>query len=426
MKKNKKMIIMAVVAVVLVAVIVVYTMVDWESVFKTADTGEEQTVEESTDSSGTEETSSSSLVLDTETETETATEFDSENPSASSALVITVTDGSYTSLADYPVEDYVTLGEYIGLELSVAAQEEVDEETVTALAESYFESLAADYAAELTEGQLVEEGDTANIDYTGYLNGEAFDGGSATGYDLEIGSGAFIDGFEEGLIGVAVGDTVDLELTFPSDYSSNPSLAGQAVVFTVTVNYVTPQMTDENVAIVMEGYYSTVEELEAYCRSYLEYVAAYNYQSNLDSAVIEAVVPICTVTEVPDYLYNMLYQNLVDSIETQAAQYGLDGDTYCSYFVGYSMSEYALLMADEYAPEVMIFQAIANEQELNPTEEELDEQAELYMTYYGYESLEDLYENYISRDNLELYLMQVNVADFLAENAVITETDETE
>ncbi|MCD7807442.1 MAG: FKBP-type peptidyl-prolyl cis-trans isomerase [Lachnospiraceae bacterium] len=414
MKKNKNLIIAIAAAVVVVAVLVIYTVVNNGNASDSTDSGSAASSEE-TDTSGTESTDSTEEVT-----------VDSDNPSASSSLVITVTDGTVTSLSAYPVEDYVTLGEYIGLEFSVSAMEEVDEDDVTSLAESYFSSMAADYAAVLTMGQLVEEGDTANIDYIGYLDGEAFDGGSYEGYDLVIGSGSFIDGFEEGLIGVAVGDTVDLNLTFPSDYASNPSLAGKEVVFTVTVNYVTPEMTDDNVAVVMEGDYSTVDELEEFCRAYLEYVAEYNYQSELDSAVIEAVLPICTVTEVPDFLYNMMFESLTASIESQASSYGLDGDTYCTYFVGMSLDEYALLMADEYVPEVMIFQAIANAEDLNPTEEQMDEQVEIYMSYYGYETAEEVYENYISRDNIEMYLMQTYVADFLAENAVITETEETE
>ncbi|MCD8068277.1 MAG: FKBP-type peptidyl-prolyl cis-trans isomerase [Lachnospiraceae bacterium] len=256
------------------------------------------------------------------------------------------------------------------------------------------------------------------------MDGEAFDGGSASGYDLVIGSGSFIDGFEDGLIGVAVGDTVDLNLTFPSDYANNPSLAGKEVVFTVTVNYVTPDMTDDNVALATGGSYSTVDEFEEFCRAYLEYYAEYEYQSDLDSAVIEAVISICTVSEVPDFLYNMLYENLTASIESEASYYGLDGDTYFSYFVGMSIAEFVVIMADEYAPEVMIFQAIANAEDLNPTEEEMSEQVEAYMTYYGYETEEEVYENIISRESLEMYLMQTLVADFLADNAVVTETEE--
>ncbi|MCD8326496.1 MAG: FKBP-type peptidyl-prolyl cis-trans isomerase [Lachnospiraceae bacterium] len=415
MKKNKNLIIAIVAAVAVIAILVIYTVVSNRDSSAGTETAEGTSSSESTDSSSSESTDSS----------EEEVTIDSENPSVSSSLVITVTDGSSTSLKEYPVEDYVTLGDYIGMELTVDPLEEVDDESVTYLAESYFASLATEYAAALTEGQLVEEGDTANIDYTGYLDGVAFDGGTATGYDLVIGSGSFIDGFEDGLIGVAVGDTVDLNLTFPSDYASNPSLAGKEVVFTVTVNYVTPAMTDDNVSVVTGGSYNTVEDLEEFCRAYLEYVAQYNYQSALDSAVIEGVLPLCSVTEVPDWLYNMLYDNLTASIESEASSYGLDGETYCSYFVGVSMAEYALLMADEYTPEVMIFQAIANAEGLNPTEEELDEQVELYMSYYGYETEEEVYKYYISRDNIEMYLMQTNVADFLAENAVITETEAT-
>ena len=87
------------------------------------------------------------------------------------------------------------------------------------------------------EGLVVKEGDTVNIDYTGYKDGEAFEGGSTNGAgaDLTIGSGMYIDGFEDGLIGHAVGETVDLNLTFPENYGAT-DLAGADVVFTVTIN----------------------------------------------------------------------------------------------------------------------------------------------------------------------------------------------
>ena len=84
--------------------------------------------------------------------------------------------------------------------------------------------------------RAVEDGDLVTIDYVGKKDGEAFSGGSAEGYQLKIGSNTFIDGFEEGLIGVMPGDTVDLDLTFPESYSRNQDLAGQAVVFTVTLD----------------------------------------------------------------------------------------------------------------------------------------------------------------------------------------------
>lgn len=98
---------------------------------------------------------------------------------------------------------------------------------------------AADAAPSLdtTVGREVQDGDVVNIDYTGYKDGEAFDGGSTNGAgaDLEIGSGTYIDGFESGLIGKKVGDTVDLDLTFPENYGAS-DLAGADVTFTVTIN----------------------------------------------------------------------------------------------------------------------------------------------------------------------------------------------
>lgn len=85
--------------------------------------------------------------------------------------------------------------------------------------------------------RAIKNGDTANIDYTGYKDGQPFDNGSAEGYDLSIGSGSFIDGFEEGLVGVRPGETVNLNLTFPENYGND--LSGKAVVFKVKVNYIT-------------------------------------------------------------------------------------------------------------------------------------------------------------------------------------------
>lgn len=127
---------------------------------------------------------------------------------------------------------YVTLGEYKSLTVDTSSDQ---------YKEAYNEILENDVERndlyiKKYEGK-VQDGDIANIDYVGKKDGVAFDGGTAQGYDLTIGSHSFIDGFEDGLIGVKIGDTVDLNLTFPENYQSS-ELAGAAVVFTVTVNYV--------------------------------------------------------------------------------------------------------------------------------------------------------------------------------------------
>ena len=128
---------------------------------------------------------------------------------------------------------YVELGEYKGIKVDTTTDE--FKEFLDSVIKSDIEN--NELYVKKTEG-AVADGDTANIDYVGKKDGVAFEGGTAQGYDLKIGSNSFIDGFEDGLIGVNIGDTVDLNLTFPKNYQSK-ELAGAAVVFTVKVNYVT-------------------------------------------------------------------------------------------------------------------------------------------------------------------------------------------
>ena len=135
-------------------------------------------------------------------------------------------------IRSYEVEKYVTLGSYEGMSVEVAGDFEVSEEDVI----SYINDMLTYYPNYTdTDKQVVEDGDCVDIDYEGKKDGVAFDGGTAEGHVLEIGSDSFIDGFEDGLIGAKVGETRDLNLTFPENYQS-AELAGAKVVFTVTVN----------------------------------------------------------------------------------------------------------------------------------------------------------------------------------------------
>ena len=140
--------------------------------------------------------------------------------------------GEESRIRSYDVEKYVTLCNYDGMDVEVAGDFEVSEEDVI----SYINDMLVYYPNYTdTDKQVVEDGDCVNIDYEGKKDGVAFNGGTAQGHVLEIGSNSFIDGFEEGLIGAKVGDTLDLNLTFPENYGT-AELAGAAVVFTVTVN----------------------------------------------------------------------------------------------------------------------------------------------------------------------------------------------
>ena len=150
---------------------------------------------------------------------------------------------------------YINLGEYKGIKVYTKSDE---------FKEFYNSVISSDVSSndlyvKKTEGE-VANGDTVNIDYTGKKDGVAFDGGTAEGYDLTIGSNSFIDGFETGLIGKKIGETVDLNLTFPENYDSS-ELAGKAVVFTVKINYVKTEEERKP-----EDYYSEIgfKTLKAY------------------------------------------------------------------------------------------------------------------------------------------------------------------
>ncbi len=166
----------------------------------------------------------------------------------------------------------------------------------------------------------VAEGDTANIDYVGKKDGVAFEGGTANGYDLKIGSGSFIDGFEDGLIGVSIGDTVDLNLTFPEDYQSE-ELKGAAVVFTVKVNYVVTEEPMKPADYYAELDYESVEAYEAATKE----TAIKNY-------IMDTVLANSEIKEYPEKDLETVFAATKNTVEKSVQQsYGIDFATYLSY-----------------------------------------------------------------------------------------------
>ena len=165
-----------------------------------------------------------------------------------------------------------------------------------AAVQAYIEKMianASDY--ETTEKTKVENGDCVNIDYEGLQDGVAFSGGTASDQVLEIGSGSFIDGFEEGLIGANVGDKLALNLTFPDPYENNPDLAGKEVVFNVTVNsIVTPvpaaydTLSDAYVARNFSYYgFTTAQGMKDDVKQYLDSQNEYAIENSKRSAILE-------------------------------------------------------------------------------------------------------------------------------------------
>ena len=338
---------------------------------------------------------------------------------------LTDTDTEIAYLKDVTVEDYMTLnGEYVGLSLTIAPKAEVTDEQVEKLALNAYNSNIAILGG-ITD-RAVEIGDTINLDYSGFQDGVAFAGGTAQNQQLNIGSGEFIAGFEDGLVGVMPGETVDLNLSFPTGYG-NTALAGQAVVFTVTVNYIYPdpitsveEMQDEIIAAMTAGEFETADAFLEYCREYLEYEAEYDYTVDRENAVIAALQELFSFSEVPRALQNKFAGNIRVSMENSAAQYGLDIDTYSYYFNQLDATTYLELASEASAQQGMIFQYIADIENLTVSDEELEESLERFAAENGVASVDDLLLT-TGREDFREYFMFEKVVEFIIENGHVTE-----
>lgn len=308
----------------------------------------------------------------------------------------------------------VTIGEYKGLALTSVSQEDVDAEIQTML-ESLAELVEVDRAA--------VEGDTVNIDYEGVKDGVAFEGGTAEAYDLKLGSNSFIDGFEDGLIGAKKGETHDLNLIFPENYS-NADLAGQAVVFHVTVNAVKetqiPELTDELIAEQVPEYPTVAEYTEA-LRENMNYSAYYE----------QATEQLMASSEVQKYneaevllRKEMLISEYTSYADYYGAYYGLDTETAIMYFLGFESMEAFEEEMGKYAYEVeknsMIIAEIAKLEGIEVSDEEYTTKATEMAEYYGYEDVAE-FEEANGKDNITDSILSELVMDFIIENAVITE-----
>ena len=257
------------------------------------------------------------------------------------------------------LDKYIELGDYKNLKLDLESEEY--KKTYESIMQQDVEG--NNLYVKKTEGK-VAEGDVANIDYEGKKDGVAFSGGTAQGYDLEIGSGSFIDGFEEGLIGVAIGETVDLNLKFPKDYG-NEELNGAAVVFTVKVNYVT---TDE--ARKPEDYYKDLKfnSVEAYYENVK--------QTAIKWTLLDMLVATSKVKDYPQDDYDYIMESSLKTVETNIkSSYGVDLETYLSY-VGQTKEQLMESIGTEQVKPMMDSQmaiyAVFDKEKLSFTQKDVD------------------------------------------------------
>lgn len=307
--------------------------------------------------------------------------------------------------------EVVTLGQYKGVSYTPVSQDVTDEEVE--------EQLTALVNANPTITEVDREaknGDIVNIDYVGEKDGVAFDGGTASGYDLTLGSQTFIEGFEEGLVGVKAGQKLDLDLTFPEGYPSE-DLAGQAVVFEVTVNKVQESVESElnDEFIKANTDFATVDEYRKALREDLEEMASLNAEDQKMAEVLQTVVKSSEVN-VSDQAVQAYYDEQYKSCEDMAQMYGVDTDTIITSFFGMTKEEFEPWLKEMSQEECKIravVEAIAQAENLVVEDKDREELA----ISNGFETVEDLIEN-AGEDMVNESALRMKVVQFIADNAV--------
>lgn len=320
---------------------------------------------------------------------------------------------------DYKVQECITLGDYNGIEVDcTVSDDEVESELTTLQNEKA--------TTKKIKNRKAKNGDTANIDFAGKVDGKAFDGGTGTDYNLVLGSNSFIDGFEEGVIGMKAGEKKDIKLKFPEDYGKE-ELNGKKVVFSVTMNHieesVTPKITDAFIAKNTD--YKTIAEFKEAKKTEL-------VNSKKESAGTTALDNFTDTVEVKTYPESLMTQqrNDVDAqFKATLTMYGMDFDSYLtqSGMTEESYKEELEKVTEAQVKALLVVEAIAEKEKLEVTDDEFNKEMDSMVTQQNAESADKLRETFKEQYKMDLdsylknHLLQQKVEKKLAETAVIKE-----
>ncbi len=313
----------------------------------------------------------------------------------------------------------VTLGEYKGIE-AVKTQETVADETV----DNEIRNVQKRNARMLNVERPAEMGDTVNIDFEGFLNGEPFEGGKAEGHALELGSNSFVPGFEEQLVGMSAGEEKDIDITFPENYAEN--LAGKAVVFHIVCNEVSapeyPELDDEFAKDVSE--FDTFEEYKADLRAGLQKRMDDAAESSFKDEVIRKACDAMTA-EIPEVMFE---EKVDEFLRNYASQFGMNQPdmTREQLLKLFGMNEDTLKFSVRPAAEAqvkteLLLEAVAKAEGLEPTEEELSAYYEKTAESVG-ATVDDV-KRYFGEDFLKNELRKEQAMNLIVDSAVVKAAD---
>ena len=324
---------------------------------------------------------------------------------------------------------YVTLGEYKGVEYTPSNTEVTDEDI-----QSEIDRLIDDNTIENKDYKKVATmGDAVNIDYVGSVDGEEFDGGSTQGAGTEItlGSSGYIDNFDEQIVGHKPGDSFDVNVTFPKEYG-NEELNGKAAVFATTLNYVVASPTVpkyDDVLVASATDYKTTKEFEQAKREELEKENAETDLETDKSTLIGKVIEASQVSELPEQEVNDRIDSLISNVTESAESNGIDLATYLSY---YGMDEEGFktqvkTSVETYIREKMIILTIAEKEGISAEDDEVEAKKQELLDQTGMTDIEQLKQAYGYNDEDFSYeIVYKKVVDLVYNNAKQVEATETD
>lgn len=327
------------------------------------------------------------------------------------------------------LDDYIKVGEYKGLTVEPievkVGKEDVQQKIDEALS-------AASTEKELGEDEPIKNGDTANIDFSGKIDGEEFEGGTSENFDLTIGSGSFIDGFEDGLVGKHAGEKVSLDLTFPEDYQGK-EVAGKDVTFDVTINSVkrtkTPKYNDEFIKKNTE--YDNKKDYEASLKKTIKKEKEEEAKNQQKNQLWSQVMENTEMIKYPEDILKTYVANFNAQIDKTAEQSGMKREDVLAQYYGVSDEKEVEKMLEESAKSLiqqeMAIEYIADKEDLSYSNDEKDAKIEEIKTM-GYD--EETIQEQTGRtmdEYVHINLLYEKVVDFILDNAKVGEaTDEHE
>ncbi|GKW46785.1 MULTISPECIES: trigger factor [unclassified Planococcus (in: firmicutes)] len=316
------------------------------------------------------------------------------------------------------VKPEVQLGEYKGIEVTKQDTEVTDEEIENQLKENQerFAELA------VKEDEAIVEGDTAVIDFEGFVDGEAFEGGKGEDYSLEIGSNSFIPGFEEQLVGVKAGEEKDVEVTFPEEYHA-AELAGKAATFKVKVNEVKakelPELNDE-FAKEIDAEVASLDELRTKMKETLSAEKQSASDAQLRDELVQKVAENATI-DLPHAMIHTEMDRMMQDFEQRLTQQGMNLDLYYQ-FSGQDEQALRAQMHDDAETRVrvsLVLEAIAAAENMEVTAEDINKELEKMSGQFNMDA-EQIKAALGGTEMLENDIRMQNTVEFLVENAKIT------